>query len=151
MDMTAEPFARIPAHQYAAPSGCAKSTLAKLLQGFYQPGEGAVHIDGCDIRHFSANELRTQLGVVPQETMLFAGTLYDNLLAASPHAFFDDIRLACQLAGIHDTIEQLPDGYQTVVGEHGVGLSGGQRQRVAIARALLKKPVFWCLMRPSQI
>jgi ATP-binding cassette, subfamily B, bacterial HlyB/CyaB len=84
--------------------------------------------------------LRAQLGVVPQETVLFAGTLYDNLLAASPHASFDDIRLACQLAGIHETLEQLPDGYQTVVGEHGVGLSGGQRQRIAIARALLKKP-----------
>lgn len=122
------------------PSGCGKSTLAKLLQGFYQPGEGNIQIDGCDIRHFSANELRTQLGVVPQETLLFSGSLYDNLLASSPHASFDDIRLACQLAGIHDTIEQLPDGYQTVVGEQGVGLSGGQRQRLAIARALLKKP-----------
>lgn len=122
------------------PSGCGKSTLAKLLQGFYQPGEGNIQIDGCDIRHFSANELRAQLGVVPQETVLFSGTLYDNLLVASPHAAFDDIRVACQMAGIHDTIEQLPDGYQTVVGEHGVGLSGGQRQRIAIARALIKKP-----------
>lgn len=122
------------------PSGCGKSTLAKLIQGFYQPSAGSIRIDGRDIRHFSANELRAQLGVVPQETMLFAGTVYDNLLAANPHASFEDIQLAARLAGMHDVIEQLPEGYQTMLGEHGIGLSGGQRQRIAIARALLKKP-----------
>ena len=97
-------------------------------------------MDGRDIRHFSVNELRAQLGVVPQETMLFSGTIYENLLAANPHASFNDIQMAANLAGIHEVIEQLPQGYQTLLGEHGVGLSGGQRQRIAITRALLKKP-----------
>ncbi len=122
------------------PSGSGKSTLAKLLQGFYQPGDGSILIDGHDIRHLSANELRLYFGVVPQETILFSGTLYDNLILANPHAGFHDVIQACKLAGIHDTIEQLPEGYQTRIGEHGAGLSGGQKQRIAIARALLKRP-----------
>jgi len=122
------------------PSGCGKSTLAKLLQGFYLPTEGQIRLDGRDIRHLAANELRQTYGVVPQETVLFAGTLYDNLVMAHPHANFEDVITACKLAEIHDVIEQLPQGYQTEIGEHGVGLSGGQRQRLAIARALLKRP-----------
>jgi subfamily B ATP-binding cassette protein HlyB/CyaB len=122
------------------PSGCGKSTLAKLLQGFYLPTEGQIRLDGRDIRHLAANELRQTYGVVPQETVLFAGTVYDNLVMAHPHAGFDDVIAACKLAEIHETIEQLPQGYQTEIGEHGVGLSGGQRQRLAIARALLKRP-----------
>ena len=122
------------------PSGCGKSTLAKLLQGFYQPTEGQIRLDGRDIRHLAANELRQTYGIVPQETVLFAGTIYDNLVMAHPHAGFDDVIQACKLAEIHDTIEKLPQGYQTAIGEHGVGLSGGQRQRLAIARALLKRP-----------
>ena len=77
---------------------------------------------------------------MPQETTLFSGTLYDNLLMAHPSAGFPDIIQACTAAEIHDHIQQLPQGYQTLVGEHGVGLSGGQKQRIAIARALLKKP-----------
>ena len=121
-------------------SGSGKSTLAKLIQGFYLPGEGSIEIDGRDIRQLAANELRSQLGVVPQETLLFAGSVYDNLQLASPQAGFADIIAACKMAEIHDTIEQLPKGYQTLLGEHGVGLSGGQRQRIAIARALLKRP-----------
>ena len=122
------------------PSGCGKSTLAKLLQGFYQPTEGQIRLDGRDIRHLAANELRQTYGIVPQETVLFAGTIYDNLVMTHPHAGFDDVIQACKLAEIHDTIEKLPQGYQTAIGEHGVGLSGGQRQRLAIARALLKRP-----------
>ena len=121
-------------------SGSGKSTLAKLIQGFYQPTEGRIAIDGHDIRQLAANELRSQLGVVPQETLLFAGSVYDNLQLANPQAGFDDIIAACKMAEMHDTIEQLPQGYQTLLGEHGVGLSGGQRQRIAIARALLKRP-----------
>jgi len=77
---------------------------------------------------------------VPQETVLFSGTIYENLAMANPHAGFDDVVAACKAAEIHETIEKLPEGYQTRLGEHGVGLSGGQKQRVAIARALLKKP-----------
>ncbi|HOI14747.1 MAG TPA: peptidase domain-containing ABC transporter [Geobacteraceae bacterium] len=122
------------------PSGCGKSTLAKLLLGFYLPTDGRILIDGCDIRHMSANELRSIFGVVPQETVLFSGTIYDNLRHANPHAGFEEIVQACGQAGIHEFIESLPQGYRTEIGEHGVGLSGGQRQRIAIARALLKRP-----------
>jgi subfamily B ATP-binding cassette protein HlyB/CyaB len=122
------------------PSGCGKSTLAKLLQGFYQPSEGRIIIDGRDIQHLSVNELRSQFGVVPQETILFSGTIYDNLLLANPHANFEQVITACKMAEVHEVIEQLPNGYQTEIGERGVGLSGGQKQRLAIARALLKQP-----------
>ena len=96
--------------------------------------------DGQDTRHMSANELRTYFGVVPQETTLFSGTVYSNLQMGSASADFNQIVAACKMAEIHDVIEQLPQGYQTPLGEHGVGLSGGQRQRIAIARALLKNP-----------
>ncbi len=122
------------------PSGCGKSTLAKLLLGFYQPNEGQINLDGKDIRHLAANELRNTFGVVPQETILFSGTLYDNLIMAHPHASFEDVIQACKAAEIHEVIETLNDGYQTEIGERGTGLSGGQRQRIAIARALLKRP-----------
>ena len=131
------------------PSGCGKSTLAKLMLGFYQPVEGHIALDGKDIRHLAANELRATFGVVPQETVLFAGTLYDaqrkspwgtSLVMAHPHASFEGVILACKAAEIHEVIEKLPNGYQTEIGERGTGLSGGQRQRIAIARALLKRP-----------
>ena len=122
------------------PSGCGKSTLAKLLQGFYLPAGGQIKLDGNDIRNLSANELRHYFGVVPQETVLFSGTIYDNLLMAHPHASFEQAAHACKMAEIHEVIEALPQGYQTEIGERGVGLSGGQKQRLAIARALLKQP-----------
>ncbi len=122
------------------PSGSGKSTLTKLLQGFYQPAGGTIKIDGNDIRYLSANELRHYFGVVPQETILFSGTIYDNLLMANPHATFDQVVHACKMAEIHNAIEALPQGYQTEIGERGVGLSGGQKQRIAIARALIKQP-----------
>ena len=122
------------------PSGSGKSTLAKLLLGFYLPSGGLIRLDGRDIRHLAANELREAFGVVPQETILFSGTICDNLMMAHPHATFDEVVAACKAAEIHETIEALPDGYQTELGERGIGLSGGQRQRIAIARALLKRP-----------
>jgi subfamily B ATP-binding cassette protein HlyB/CyaB len=122
------------------PSGSGKSTLTKLLQGFYVPSGGIIKIDGNDIRYLSANELRHYFGVVPQETILFSGSIYDNLLMANPHATFDQVVHACKMAEIHPSIEALPQGYQTEIGERGVGLSGGQKQRLAIARALLKQP-----------
>ena len=122
------------------PSGSGKSTLAKLLLGFYQPTDGRIEIDGKDIRHLSANELRQYFGMVPQETYLFSGTIYENLIAANPNAGFGDVVQACKISEIHETIEKLPQGYNTVIGEHGVGLSGGQKQRLAIARAVLKRP-----------
>jgi subfamily B ATP-binding cassette protein HlyB/CyaB len=122
------------------PSGSGKSTLARLLQGFYQPTRGRILVEGVDARHLTANELRATFGVVPQETVLFSGTILDNLLLANPLASFDDAVTACRMAEIHEVIEQLPKGYQTEIGERGAGLSGGQRQRIAIARALLKQP-----------
>jgi subfamily B ATP-binding cassette protein HlyB/CyaB len=122
------------------PSGSGKSTLAKLLQGFYLQTSGQIKIGNRDTRHLSANELRQDFGVVPQETTLFSGTIYENLVLAAPHASFEEVVQACRMAEIHDTIEQTAEGYQTRIGEHGVGLSGGQKQRIAIARALLKRP-----------
>ena len=122
------------------PSGSGKSTLAKLLQGFYLPATGTVRIDGRDTRLLAANELRLHFGVVPQETRLFSGTLFENLIAAQPHAGIGEVVEACRQAEIHDFIEGLPQGYRTPVGENGVGLSGGQKQRIAIARALLRRP-----------
>jgi subfamily B ATP-binding cassette protein HlyB/CyaB len=122
------------------PSGCGKSTLAKLLQGFYAPSDGTIAIDGRDIRHLAANELRQYFGVVPQETRLFSGTIFDNLAVANPLASFEDMVSACEMAEVHEVIERMPQGYQTPIGEQGVGLSGGQKQRLAIARALLKRP-----------
>jgi ATP-binding cassette, subfamily B, bacterial HlyB/CyaB len=137
LDLRIEP-GRVVA--FMGPSGCGKSTLAKLLQGMYRPTEGRMRLDGHDITHLAANELRLNFGVVPQETVLFSGTVYDNLLAAHPHATFEQIVRACKSAEIHEVIERLPKGYQTEIGERGVGLSGGQKQRLAIARALLKQP-----------
>jgi ATP-binding cassette, subfamily B, bacterial HlyB/CyaB len=122
------------------PSGSGKSTLAKLLQGFYWPSAGQIRIDGIDIRHLSSNELRANFGVVPQETVLFSGTIYENLMMANAHATFEQVVQACKMAEIHAAIEALPQGYQTPIGERGAGLSGGQKQRLAIARALLKRP-----------
>ena len=122
------------------PSGCGKSTLTKLLLGFYRPTQGRVLIDGVDVLHLSANELRSAYGVVPQDTVLFSGTLYENLVMANPYATFDQVVQACRMAEVHDVVQALPKGYQTEIGERGVGLSGGQKQRLAIARALLKNP-----------
>lgn len=122
------------------PSGSGKSTLAKLLLGFHLPASGAVRIDGRDTRQIAANELRLNFGVVPQETRLFSGSLFENLIAGQPHASMTEVVEACREAEIHDFIESLPQGYRTQVGENGVGLSGGQKQRVAIARALLRRP-----------
>jgi subfamily B ATP-binding cassette protein HlyB/CyaB len=97
-------------------------------------------LGGRDIRTLSANELRAGFGVVPQETVLFSGTIYDNLALANPHVTFEQVVQACRMAEVHAVIDALPEGYRSAIGEHGVGLSGGQRQRLAIARALLKRP-----------
>lgn len=122
------------------PSGSGKSTLTKLLLGFLTPSEGHIKIDGVDTRQMPVNELRAVFGVVPQETMLFSGTVLENLLMSNPLANFEQAVQACKHAEIHEVIEQLPQGYQTPIGERGAGLSGGQKQRLAIARALLKEP-----------
>jgi len=133
----------VPSGQLVAlmgPSGAGKSTFAKLLQGFYAPARGCIRIDGIQSTHLAANELRSIFGVVPQETVLFSGSILENLKLANPYASFEQIVAACKMAEIHGAIEALPAGYQTQIGERGVGLSGGQRQRLSIARALLKGP-----------
>ena len=137
LDITIEPGRCVAV---TGPSGCGKSTLAKLLQGFYGPDDGQIKLDDQDIANMPANEVRQCFGVVPQETVLFSGTIFENLILANPHASFEEVIQACRMAEIHDVIQQLPEGYKTRIGEHGSGLSGGQKQRLAIARALLKRP-----------
>jgi len=122
------------------PSGSGKSTLAKILLGLYPDYEGIVKVDGRDTRSMTANEIRRFFGVVPQETVLFSGTILENLLSGAPGSTLEMASHACRMAGIHDAIINMPQGYLTELGERGVGLSGGQRQRVGIARALLKRP-----------
>jgi ATP-binding cassette, subfamily B, bacterial MsbA len=121
-------------------SGAGKSTIANLIPRFYDVGAGAVLIDGHDVRDVRVQSLRRLIGIVPQETILFAGTVRENIAYGRPDAADTDIEAAARAANAAEFIERLPDGYQTVVGERGVKLSGGQRQRIAIARAILKDP-----------
>jgi ABC-type transport system involved in Fe-S cluster assembly fused permease/ATPase subunit len=122
------------------PSGAGKSTLARLLFRFYDVDEGTVLVDGQDIRTLSQSSLRAAIGVVPQDTVLFNDTVYYNIAYGRPGASVDEVESAARHAQIHDFIMQLPDGYQTMVGERGLKLSGGEKQRVAIARTILKHP-----------
>lgn len=122
------------------PSGAGKSTIANLLPRFYDVTEGDIKIDGNSVRGVTLNSLRGQVGIVPQETMLFNGTVYDNILYGKLDATKEEIEAAAKAANAHEFIMQLPDGYGTKLGDRGVNLSGGQRQRVAIARAILKNP-----------
>ncbi len=122
------------------PSGAGKSTLFNLIPRFYDPTAGVVSIDGNDLRSVTQKDLRSQIGIVPQETLLFGGTIHDNIAYGRLDATEDEIIAAAKAANAHDFIVGLPDKYQTIVGERGVKLSGGQRQRVAIARAILKDP-----------
>ena len=121
-------------------SGVGKSTLINLLMRMYDIGEGSIKVDGVDIRDLTQDCLRSQIGVVLQETFLFAGTIYDNIAYAKPTATRDEIITAAKIAGAHEFIMKLPDAYNTKVGEKGHTLSGGERQRVSIARALLHNP-----------
>ena len=121
-------------------SGVGKSTLINLIMRMYDVEDGSICIDGIDIRDISQDALRSQMGVVLQETFLFAGTIYQNIAYAKPNATREEIIAVSKLAGCHSFITKLPDGYDTKVGERGHSLSGGERQRVAIARALLHDP-----------
>jgi len=121
-------------------TGSGKSTLVNLIPRFYDPTEGRILIDGKDIRDVTLESLRRQIGVVLQDTFLFSTTIRENIGFGRPDATLSEIREAARAAEIHDFIAALPKGYETLVGERGVGLSGGQRQRVAIARALLMDP-----------
>lgn len=121
-------------------SGVGKSTLINLIMRLYDVREGEILVDGVNIKEISQHCLRSQIGVVLQETFLFSGTVYDNLSYASPDASREDIIKAAKMAGAHKFIMKLPDGYNTKVGERGHTLSGGERQRIAIARAILRDP-----------
>ena len=121
-------------------SGVGKSTLINLIMRMYDVEEGRILVDGVDIRDISQESLRSQIGVVLQETFLFSGTIYQNIAYAKPKATREEVIAVSKLAGCHDFITRLPDGYNTRVGEKGSTLSGGERQRVAIARALLHDP-----------
>jgi ATP-binding cassette, subfamily B, bacterial HlyB/CyaB len=121
-------------------SGSGKSTLVKLLPRLYTPDSGRLLIDEYDIDKVELYSLRRQIGIVPQDPLLFSGTISDNIALTQPDANSDDIVHAARMAHAHDFIMQLSSGYSTNVGERGSNLSGGQRQRIAIARTLLGKP-----------
>jgi ATP-binding cassette subfamily B protein len=122
------------------PTGCGKTTVARLLPRFYDVESGAVLIDGVDVRAASLHDVRRAVGLVFEDTFLFADTIGANISFADPDASPESIRRAARLAGAAEFIADLPDGYDTIVGERGFTLSGGQRQRLAIARAILASP-----------
>lgn len=122
------------------PSGAGKSTLVNLIPRFYDPDAGAVRLDGHDLRGVDARSVRRQIGLVPQDPVLFDITIADNISVGKPDATPEQIEAAARLAYAHDFIKQLPEGYATRAGERGANLSGGQRQRIAIARAVLADP-----------
>ncbi len=122
------------------PTGAGKTTLVNLLHRFYDPTEGTLAIDGHDLRAVRLESLYRQIALVPQETVLFGGTILDNIRYGREEATDEEVIAASRAANAHDFIGQMPDGYRTMVGEKGVNLSGGQRQRLAIARAVLKSP-----------
>jgi ATP-binding cassette subfamily B multidrug efflux pump len=121
-------------------TGSGKSTLVNLIPRFYDVSGGAVLLDGHDVRDVTLASLRSQIGVVMQSSLLFSGSVRDNIAYGKPDATQEEVEAAARAAQAHDFISALPHGYDTVIGERGVGLSGGQRQRVAIARALLIDP-----------
>ncbi|WP_019588687.1 ABC transporter ATP-binding protein [Deinococcus apachensis] len=133
----------VPAGQVVAlvgPSGAGKTTLVNLIPRFWDVMSGSLRVDGQDVRDYGLADLRAQVGLVPQETLLFSGSIEENIRYGRPDATFEEVEAAARAANAHAFISAFPQGYATIVGERGVKLSGGQRQRVAIARALLKDP-----------
>jgi len=139
---TAEPGQRIA---LVGPSGAGKSTIASIVLRFYDPVGGSVLIDGKDAREYPLTALRDRMAIVPQEVILFGGTIRDNIAYGKPDATQEEVDAAARKANAHEFITSFPEGYDTIVGERGVQLSGGQRQRVAIARAVLKDPAILIL------
>jgi ABC-type multidrug transport system fused ATPase/permease subunit len=121
-------------------NGAGKTTLVNMVPRFYDPVSGSIKVDGHDLKEVKLRSLRTQIGTVIQESVLFGGTIDDNIRCGNPTATDEEVLRASKLANAHEFIERMPDGYQTEVGERGLRLSGGQRQRIAIARALLRDP-----------
>ncbi len=130
------------------PSGSGKTTLVSLALRLYDATEGRVLVDGCDVREYTLESLRRQFAIVPQDTLLFSGTLAENIRCAAPEASAKDVEAAARLARAHEFIESLPHGYETTVGERGVTLSTGQRQRIAIARAVVRNAPILILDEP---
>jgi ATP-binding cassette subfamily B protein len=126
-------------------SGSGKTTLINLIMRLYEATQGQILIDGVDIKDISQNALRSQIGVVLQETLLFSGSIRDNIRYSKPDATNEEIIRAAKMANAHDFIMNLPQGYNTIVGEKGYSLSGGERQRVAIARAIIHNPAILIL------
>lgn len=122
------------------PTGAGKSTLTNLISRFYDPTEGKIYIDGVEIRDLDIRKLRNSIGVAMQDIFLFSDTIEGNIAYGAPRATLEDVKNIAQITSAHDFITNMEDGYETVVGERGVGLSGGQRQRIALSRALLKNP-----------
>ena len=122
------------------PSGAGKSTLSRLLFRFYEVDTGRILIDGQDISGVTQHSLRENIGIVPQDTVLFNQSIFDNIHYANQDAGMDEVIHAAKVANIHEFIQSLPDGYDTIVGERGLKLSGGEKQRIAIARVILKNP-----------
>jgi ABC-type multidrug transport system fused ATPase/permease subunit len=127
------------------PSGSGKSTIISLLLRFYDPQPGAILLDGRPATEYPLAWLRNQMSIVPQEALLFGGTIYENIAYGRPDATEAEVLEAARQAHAHEFIAPFPEGYQTLVGERGIKLSGGQRQRVAIARAILKNPAILIL------
>jgi subfamily B ATP-binding cassette protein MsbA len=137
IDLTVEPGERVAV---VGSSGVGKSTLVSLIPRFYDVDAGRVLVDGVDVRDLTLHGLREHIGIVPQEPMLFAGTVKENVAYGRPEAMREEIREVAELAHAHEFIAGFPDGYDQVVGERGVTLSAGQRQRIAIARVMLCRP-----------
>jgi ATP-binding cassette subfamily B protein len=131
------------------PTGAGKTTLIGLIPRFYDPNLGAVKIDGYDVRTFKQKSLRQQMSFVLQETVLFHGTIWNNIAYGKPEATRGEIFRAAELSNSHEFIEKLPQGYNTIVGERGATLSGGQRQRIAIARAIIRDTPILIMDEPS--
>ncbi len=125
---------------FVGPSGAGKTTISALIPRFYDVNEGSITIDGMDIRDMTKESLRSNIGVVQQDVFLFTGTLRENIAYGNLEATNEEIELAAKRAHMEDFINELPDGYETQVGERGLKLSGGQKQRIAIARMFLKNP-----------